>query len=145
MSVPGDDGSVRVAVDETIRRGTSAERLATLPASFRTEAAERRFPQIGWHVTPGNSSQLADAAAAMLVMSSDKAAELGLRPRARFHSFAVVGDDPILMLTGPIPATSKVLKRAGLSIADMDVAEVNEAFAPVPLAWQREFGFPTIG
>ena len=143
VSVPLDGRSADVTADETIRRGTTTERLAALAPSFRTDAAEQRFPEIGWHITPGNSSQLADAAAAMLVMSREMATQLGLRPRARFHSFSVVGDDPILMLSGPIPATAKVLRRAGLAIGDIDVAEVNEAFAPVPLAWQREFDFPS--
>jgi acetyl-CoA acyltransferase len=140
--VSADGTADLVSADETIRPGTTAEGLARLKPSFRTEEMERRFPQIGWHVTAGNSSQLADAAAAVLVMSATRAAQLGLRPRARFHSFAICGDDPILMLSGPIPATEKVLRRAGLRIDDIDVAEINEAFAPVPLAWQAEFGFP---
>ena len=98
-----------------------------------------RFPQIGWNVTAGNSSQLADGASAMLIMSESKAQELGLKPRARFVSFAVASDDPITMLTGPIPATEKALKRAGLGIGDIDQYEVNEAFASVPLAWRAHF------
>jgi len=142
VTVPGvDGGPARVVVaDETIREGTTVERLAGLQPSFRTEAMSERFPEINWSITPGNSSQLADAAVAMLVMSGRRAAELGLRARARFHSFSVCGDDPILMLTGPIRATEMVLERGGLSIDDVDAAEVNEAFAPVPLAWQAEFG-----
>jgi len=137
-----DGGRQMVSVDETIRRGTTVDRLGRLEPSFRTPEAEARFPEIDWKVTPGNSSQLSDAASAMLVMSADKAAELGLRPRARFTAFSVCGEDPILMLTGPIKASSMVLQRAGLSPSDIDVAEVNEAFAPVPLAWQAEFGVP---
>jgi acetyl-CoA acyltransferase len=142
LEVTGPDGERRtVTADETIRPGTTAERLAGLAPSFRSDEMAARFPEIAWHVTPGNSSQLADAACAMLVMSADKAAELGLRARARFHSFSVCGDDPILMLSGPIRATELVLQRGGLAIGDIDVAEINEAFAPVPLAWQAEFGF----
>jgi acetyl-CoA acetyltransferase family protein len=141
VRVPGPGGGTVVTNDETIRRGTTVERLSSLPSSFRTEEMEKRFPEIGWHVTPGNSSQLSDASAAMLIMSAEKARELGLTPRARFHSFAVCGDDPVLMLAGPIRASEMVLKRGGLSIGDIDVAEVNEAFASVPLAWQAEFSF----
>ena len=89
-------------------------------------------------ITPGNSSPLTDAASAVLIMSEEKASQLGLRPRARFREFAVTGSDPLLMLTGVIPATQKVLARAGLSIDDIDAYEVNEAFAPVPLAWQHD-------
>jgi len=128
-----------VTVDETIRPDTTAERLHGLPPAFRSAELSRRFPQIGWHITAGNSSQLADGAAAMLIMSEDLAEAAGLRPRARFHAFAVASDDPITMLTGPIPATEKALARAGLSIDDIDHYEVNEAFAPVPLAWQQHF------
>ncbi|MCU1646929.1 MAG: Acetyl-CoA C-acetyltransferase, partial [Nocardia sp.] len=89
---------------------------------------------------PGNSSPLTDGASAALIMSEEKAAQLGLRARARFHSFSVVGDDPLLMLTAVIPATRKVLARAGLTIDDIDAYEVNEAFAPVPLVWAHELG-----
>src|SRR5690606_5522505 len=98
----------------------------------------QRFPEINWSITPGNSSPLTDGASAALIMSEEKAAALGLTPRARFHSFSVVGDDPLLMLTAPVPATKKVLDRAGLTIDDIDAYEVNEAFAPVPLVWQHE-------
>jgi acetyl-CoA acyltransferase len=127
-----------VTVDETVRAGTTVEKLGGLKPSFYSEQLAERFPEIGWSITPGNSYPLTDGASAVLIMSAEKAAELGLRPRARFHSFAVVGDDPLLMLTGPIPATRKVLSRAGLSIGDIDAYEVNEAFAPVPLAWAQE-------
>ena len=135
-----DGGTQTVTADETIRRGTTVDRLSKLEPSFRTAEAEARFPEIDWKITPGNSSQLSDAAGAMMVMSAEKAVELGLRPRARFTAFSVCGEDPILMLTGPIRAASMVLKRAGLAPSDIDVAEVNEAFAPVPLAWQAELG-----
>jgi len=133
------DGTV-VSIDETPRPGTTVEGLAQLKPSFYSEEMAQRFPQIGWHVTAGNSSQLTDGAAAVLIMSEERAAQLGLTPRARFHSFGLAGDDPINMLTGPIPATEKVLKRSGLSIDDIDHYEVNEAFASVPLAWAHHFG-----
>lgn len=141
VEVTGPDGTVgRHVLDETVRALTTAEGLGTLAASFRTEAMAARFPQLGWSITPGNSSPLTDGASGALIMSRERADQLGLRPRARFVSFSVVGDDPMLMLTGPIPATAKVLQRAGLSIDDIDAFEVNEAFAPVPLAWLRETG-----
>jgi acetyl-CoA acyltransferase len=133
------DGTV-VATDETPRPGTTVEGLAGLKPSFWSEDMAARFPEIGWHITAGNSSQLTDGAAAVLIMSEERAAQLGLTPRARFHSFGLAGDDPINMLTGPIPATEKVLKRSGLAIDDIDHYEVNEAFAPVPLAWAHHFG-----
>lgn len=133
------DGSV-VNVDETPRPGTTVERLAQLQSAFYTEEMAERFPGLGWHITPGNSSQLSDGAAAVLIMSEERAAQLGLTPRARFHAFGLAGDDPINMLTGPIPATEKLLKRSGLSIDEIDHYEVNEAFAPVPLAWAQHFG-----
>ncbi len=91
-------------------------------------------------LTAGNSSQISDGAGAVLIASREKAEELGLRPRARFVDFSQVGSDPVMMLTGPIPATRKVLQRAGMSIDDIDLFEVNEAFAPVCLAWQEELG-----
>jgi acetyl-CoA acyltransferase len=127
------------SVDETVRASTSPEGLAALRPSFEDPAMSARFPEISWAITPGNSSPLTDGASAALVMSEEKAAALGLRPRARFHSFAVTGSDPLLMLTGVIPATHKALARAGLAITDIDAFEVNEAFAPVPLIWQKEF------
>ncbi|MFC5061801.1 thiolase family protein [Actinomycetospora atypica] len=126
--------------DETVRGTTTAEGLAGLRPSFRTDEMASRFPEIDWSITPGNSSPLTDGASAVLIMDADRAEALGLRPRARFHAFSVVGDDPLLMLTGPIPATHKVLSRAGLTLDGIDAYEVNEAFASVPLAWQREFG-----
>jgi acetyl-CoA acyltransferase len=89
-------------------------------------------------ITAANSSQITDGAAATLIMSEEKATELGLTPRARFHAFALAGVDPVLMLTGPIPATTKVLERAGMTLDDIDLVEINEAFAPVVLAWEQE-------
>ena len=135
VPLPGSD---EVAADETIRPGTTVEALAGLNPAFRTDELAARFPELEWMITPGNSSPLTDAATAALIMSEEKAVELGLTPRARFHAFAVVGDDPMLMLTGPIPATRRILERSRLSIDDLDVYEVNEAFASVPLAWQAE-------
>ncbi|MFI9504069.1 thiolase family protein [Nocardia sp. NPDC052566] len=129
-----------LTADETIRPGTTAEGLAGLKPAFVDEAMKQRFPEIEWSITPGNSSPLTDGASAALIMSEEKANALGLRPRARFHSFAVVGDDPLLMLTAIIPATRKALARAGLTIDDIDAYEVNEAFAPVPLVWQHDLG-----
>lgn len=119
--------------DETIRRDTSLEKLATLKTSFRPETGR---------ITAGNSSQISDGAAALLLMNADTAAKLGLKARARIRAFTTVGSDPTLMLTGPIAATRKVLAKAGLSINDIDLFEVNEAFASVPLAWMLETGVP---
>lgn len=127
-----------VAADETIRPSTTVEGLAGLSPVFRTDELAARFPDVDWSITAGNSSPLTDAASAALIMSAERAAALGLKPRARFHAFSVVGDDPLLMLTGPIHATQRILERSGLSMIDLDAYEVNEAFASVPLAWQRE-------
>jgi acetyl-CoA acyltransferase len=141
VDVPDGDGGIRAhVVDETVRPGTSAESLAGLRPSFRTDEFAKRFPEITWSITAGNSSPLTDGASAALIMSSEKASALGLRPRARFHSFSVVGSDPLLMLTGPIPATQRILERSHLKIEDIDAFEVNEAFAPVPLAWAQDLG-----
>ncbi len=139
VDVPGDGGVVEHSKDETIRAGTTVEGLAALKPSFYDESLAARFPDIEWRITPGNSSPLTDGASAALLMSEEKAKQLGLRPRARFHAFSVTGSDPLLMLTGVIPATQKALARAGLSINDIDAYEVNEAFAPVPLVWAHEF------
>ncbi|HWW52282.1 MAG TPA: thiolase family protein [Acidimicrobiales bacterium] len=117
-----------VTADEGIRPGTTLETLGKLKPAFKPDGK----------VTAGNSSQITDGAAAVLIMSEEKAAALGLRPRARFHSFALAGVDPITMLTGPIPATHKVLERAKLTLDDMDAVEINEAFASVVLAWEKE-------
>jgi acetyl-CoA acyltransferase len=140
VMVDTGDGVTTVERDETIRPDTTAEGLAGLRPSFRSEDLERRYPEIEWAITPGNSSPLTDGASASLLMGEDTAAALGLRPRAAVLAMAVAGDDPILMLTGPIPATRKVLERARMSIEAIDAYEVNEAFAPVPLVWQRELG-----
>jgi acetyl-CoA acyltransferase len=139
VAVPTPD-SGSVVADETIRPGTTVEKLAALPPSFRTDRLAARFPQLDWRITPGNSSPLTDGASAALVMSAEAAARLGLRPRARFHSFAVAGSDPLFMLTGILPATRKLLDRSGVKLGDIAAYEVNEAFAPVPLLWLREFG-----
>ena len=141
VTVSTADGSQRVhTVDETIRASTNAAGLAKLSPSFTNEEMGRRFGQIDWQITPGNSSPLTDGASAMLILEESVAAALGLRARARFHTFALAADDPVLMLTAPIPATARVLAKAGLTIDEIDVFEVNEAFAPVPLAWLRETG-----
>lgn len=131
---------VEVTSDESVRPSTTVEVLAGLKPAFRNELWEQRFPQLEWRVTAGNSSPINDGASAVLITSSETAQRLGLTPRARVHSVAVVGDDPLYMLTGIIPATAKVLDRAGLSLADIDAFEVNEAFASVVLAWQAETG-----
>jgi acetyl-CoA acyltransferase len=140
VAVTGVDGTEHVvSTDETVRASTTADGLAGLRPSFADEDLAKRFPEIDWRITPGNSSPLTDGASAVLIMSEAKAAALGLQPKARFHSFAVTGSDPLLMLTGVVPATRKLLDRAGVSIDEIDAYEVNEAFAPVPLLWQREF------
>ena len=128
------------STDETIRPGTTVAGLGELRAAFEDAALAERFPEIHWKITAGNSSPYTDGASAVLIMSEERALELGLTPRARFHSFAVVGSDPIEMLTGVIPATRRILDRSGLGIDDFDTFEINEAFASVPLAWQHEFG-----
>ncbi|WP_329061342.1 thiolase family protein [Amycolatopsis sp. NBC_01480] len=141
LKAPGADGTlVEVTQDESVRPGTTTEILAGLKPAFRAEHWEQRFPQLGWQVTAGNSSPINDGSAAVLITSSDTAKKLGLKPRARLHTFAVVGDDPLYMLTGVIPATRKVLERSGLKLSDIDAFEVNEAFASVVLAWQAEIG-----
>ncbi|MEE3852015.1 acetyl-CoA C-acyltransferase [Gordonia sp. LSe1-13] len=141
IDVADADGNTAThTADETVRATTTAEGLSGLKPSFYSEEYAQRFPEINWHITPGNSSPLTDGASAALIMSDTMAAKLGLTPRARFHSFSLAGDDPVFMLTAPIPATRKILERSGLSIDDIDAYEVNEAFAPVPLAWANEFG-----
>ena len=139
VGVPTPD-SGSVVADETIRPGTTVEKLAQLQPVFRTDRLAERFPQIEWRITAGNSSPLTDGASAALIMSADAAKRLGLRPRARFHSFAVAGSDPLLMLTGILPATRKLLDRSGVRMDEIDAYEVNEAFAPIPLLWREEFG-----
>ncbi|WIX75646.1 thiolase family protein [Amycolatopsis carbonis] len=138
--VPITAENVTATTDETVRATTTVDGLAGLKPAFQDADSGARFPEIDWKITPGNSSPLTDGASAVLIMNEDAAAALNLRPRARFHSFAVTGSDPLLMLTGVIPATQKVLARSGLSLDGIDAYEVNEAFAPVPLVWQYEFG-----
>lgn len=134
----GPESSLLTA-DEGIRAGTTAETLAGLRQAFRSDELADQYPDLDWVVTAGNASQLSDGAAALLVMERSVAERLGLRPRAVVRHMTVVGDDPIMMLTGVIPATTRVLDRAGMSFADIDAFEVNEAFASVVLAWQHEF------
>jgi acetyl-CoA acyltransferase len=116
--------------DEGIREDTTVESLSKLKPAFKEDGK----------ITAGNSSQITDGASAVLIMSREKADELGMKPRARFHSFALAGTDPVTMLKGPIPATRKILERSGLTMGDIDRFEVNEAFASVVLAWQQELG-----
>jgi len=123
-----DEAQTMLTTDEGIRPDTSLERLAQLKPAFKADGV----------VTAGNSSQITDGASALLITSEEAAARLGLQPRARFHAFALAGDDPVLMLTAPIPATAKVLERGKLALDDMDRIEINEAFASVVLAWERE-------
>ena len=130
------DGRI-VAADETIRPATTLERLAGLQPVFGTEQYRSQFPEIEWKVTAGNSSQLTDGASALLIMSEQVASQLSLTPRARIVGSAVVGDDPLLMLTGPIPATQKLLKRTSTSVEDLAAVEVNEAFASGPARLAR--------
>ncbi len=129
-----------LSTDEIIRPGTTVETLAGLRPAFYNPAYESRFPQINWEITPGNSSPLSDGSAAVMITTSEVAQRLGLRPLARIHTTTVVGSDPLYMLTGVIPATEKVLTRAGLTLSDIDLFEVNEAFAPVVLSWARDTG-----
>jgi acetyl-CoA acetyltransferase family protein len=126
--------------DETIRPQTTPEALAGLKAAFENAELSARFPEIRWGVTAGNSSQITDGAAAVLITSEETAARLGLTPRARFVGFDVIGDDPLLMLTAPIPATRRVLQKSGMELGQIEHIEVNEAFASVPLAWQKDLG-----
>ncbi|MEV6277178.1 thiolase family protein [Nocardia sp. NPDC051832] len=126
--------------DEGIRVGSSLETLGKLRPAYYDEAMAARFPEIGWQITAASASQVSDGSAATLIMTSERARELGLQPLARLHSFAVAGDDPLLMLTAVIPATRKVLQRAGLRLSDIDLVEINEAFSPVVLAWAKDTG-----
>jgi acetyl-CoA acyltransferase len=128
IEITGENGAETMRTDEGIRPDSSMETLAKLKPAFKEDGV----------VTAANSSQITDGSAAMLVMSEEKAKELGLTPRARFHTFALAGVDPVMMLTGPIPATTKVLERAGMTIDQMDIIEINEAFAPVVLSWEKE-------
>ena len=130
IEVEIDGQTETMTADEGIREGTTAETLAKLKPAFKEDGV----------ITAGNSSQISDGASAVLIMSKEKAEELGMKPRARFHAFAVTGTDPVTMLKGPIPATKKILEKTGMSIDDIDLFEVNEAFASVVLAWQKETG-----
>jgi acetyl-CoA acetyltransferase family protein len=143
IKVTGEDGEKLLDVDEGIRFELDREKMGTLQPSFYNPDLEDQFPgQLNWRITAANSSQISDGAGAVLIASREKAEELGLTPRARFISFSLAGDSPILMLTAPIPATRRVLDRAGLTLEDIDVVEINEAFASVVLAWQKELGIP---
>ena len=128
IEVTTEDGTSMMTEDEGIRPDSSMETLAKLKPAFKPDGV----------VTAANSSQITDGSAAVLIMSEEKAVELGLTPRARFHAFAIAGVDPVMMLTGPIPSTTKVLERAGMTIEDIDLIEINEAFAPVVLSWAKE-------
>ncbi|MEQ9061705.1 MAG: thiolase family protein [Gammaproteobacteria bacterium] len=141
IEVTDAEGNVRtVAQDEGVRPDSSLEKLAGLKAAFENDDMAARFPDIRWSVTAGNASQVTDGASAMLIMEEGTAARLGLTPRAALTHFALAGDDPIMMLTAIIPATRKLLARAGLDLDAIGAYEVNEAFASVPLAWQKELG-----
>ena len=124
--------------DEGIRAESNLEKMKSLRPAFENEEMKNRFPEISWSVTAASSSQVSDGAAACLLVEEKTAARLNLSPRAYLTHFAVSGDDPLMMLTGVIPATRKILKRAGLSIDDLEAYEVSEAFASVPLAWEKE-------
>ena len=124
--------------DEGIRAESNLEKMMSLRPAFENEEMKNRFPEISWSVTAASSSQVSDGAAACLLVEEKTAARLNLSPRAYLTHFAVSGDDPLMMLTGVIPATRKILKRAGLSIDDLEAYEVSEAFASVPLAWEKE-------
>lgn len=127
--------------DESIRPETTAEKLGQLKAVFADEKVRERFPEISdFRITAGNASQMIDGAAAVLLVSDRMAAKLNLKPRARFVAFDVRGDDPMMMLTAPIASSRMVLEKAGLKIDQIDCYEINEAFAPVPMAWQKELG-----
>ncbi|MBM3673169.1 MAG: thiolase family protein [Actinobacteria bacterium] len=128
VKVTTDEGTSELSRDEGIRPDSTVEKLAQLKPAFKDDGV----------ITAANSSQITDGAAAVLIMSEEKASSLGLTPRARFHQFALAGVDPVMMLTGPIPATSKILEKSGMKIEDFDLIEINEAFAPVVIAWARE-------
>ncbi|MCD2109611.1 thiolase family protein [Rhodococcus rhodochrous] len=131
VPVTTPDGTV-VSQDEGIRRGTTVEKLAGLKTVFKEDGV----------IHAGNSSQISDGSAALLIMSEEAAVKHGLTPLAKIHTAVVTGSDPVIMLTAPIPATEKALAKSGLSVDDIGVFEVNEAFAPVPMAWQKEIGAP---
>ena len=138
IGIAGDGGTTTISDDEGIRESSSVEKLATLKTVFKTDEMSERFPEINWSITAASSSQVSDGAVASLVVEEKTAEKLGLKPRAAITHFAVSGDDPIMMLTGIIPATRKLLTKIDISLDDIDAYEVNEAFASVPLAWQKE-------
>jgi acetyl-CoA acetyltransferase family protein len=141
IEIRGEDGTLRVVErDDGLRRDTSAARLASLAPAFASDAMSERFPEIAWSVTAGNASQVSDGASALLLAEERVAERLGLRPRAAVVRSSVAGADPLYMLTAIMPATERLLARSGLGIADIDVFEVNEAFASVVLAWLAETG-----
>jgi acetyl-CoA acyltransferase len=142
IKVAGENGATQLLEhDEGIRFELDRAKMGTLPPAFQNPMFEEMFPgQLNWTVTAANSSQISDGASAVLIASREKAEELGLKSRARFVSFSLAGDSPILMLTAPIPATRRALDKAGLSLQDIDVVEINEAFATVVLAWKKELG-----
>ena len=132
IKVEGENGSELFEQDEGIRRGSTVEKMATLGTPFKENGV----------VSAGNSSQISDGASVLVIASREKAEELGLKPRARFHTFSLAGVDPITMLTGVIPSTQKALQKSGLKLEDIDVVEINEAFASVVLAWKKELQIP---
>jgi acetyl-CoA acyltransferase len=138
IKLPGENGSAEVFDTDEGLRETTLEKLGSLKPAFYDENLTAKFPEIRWIVTAGNSSQITDGASALLITTPEKAKELGLKPRARFHTFALAAADPVLMLTAVIPATEKVLSRSGLKLDDIDLFEVNEAFANVVLAWKKD-------
>ena len=140
LEVVNAEGHKTVATDEGVRGDSTLEKLASLKPAFEDADMLARYPEINWSVTAGSASQVTDGASAMLVMEEQFAHSLGLKPRAAVTHFAVRGDDPLMMLTAIIPATRKLLQRAGLDIAAIDAYEVNEAFASVPLAWEKDLG-----
>ncbi len=140
ITVPTAQGPRLATRDEGLRRDTTLEKLAALKPAFKDTEAGERFPEIDWRITAGNSSQVSDGACAILLMEEATALRLGLRPRAAVTHFAVTGDDPIMMLMAVIPATRRLLGRAGLTADRIDAWEVNEAFASVVLAWQKALG-----
>lgn len=129
VAIKDDEGNV-ILKDEGIRRGTTIDKMAALKSAFKEDGV----------IHAGNSSQISDGSAALLFMTAEKAKSLGLKPIARVHTATLAGADPVMMLSAPIPATQKVLKKSGLSLDDIGVFEVNEAFAPVPMAWLKELG-----
>ncbi len=142
IKIEGESGPEVFETDEGIRANPDREKMAQLQPAFFDESMSKRFPEIRWGVTAANSSQITDGASALLITSRETAEKLGLRPRARFVGFGLAGADPVRMLTGPIPATQRAIQRAGIELKDVDVVEINEAFASVVLAWQKALDIP---